>query len=901
MMRRLLLYLFVVGVFLLSVSPLHARERVQGWCEQGGNALAVIGSIVTADKAQQSFPGCTITVWAAGTVDLSTIFSDDVGTIKANPFTADATTGLWFFYADNARYDVQLSGAGISTPFTLADWLLDDAAQTSTTVSNVTFSATPEFNVGKASILTITLTGNVTSSTITNGVTGQVIRIYIAQDGTGGRTFVFPANVQLRKGGYTIASDASGVSVIALYFDGTNWRELSRDPDDEFIGKWNNIRVVDGLRFTIATAVANVSTNGTVYVSDGISETLSAVLTINKPLVLWLGRNVTVTCGMTIVGPATGCIDITSSDVEIRGSGSTSLLTQSNAQNIQTLIHIHGNSRIKFSNFKIDGNEDNQTDPTFDNGGTAFYTGIRSSLGGSEVTIEEMEITRAGSRAIDIRGTDRVWILYNYIHDTGLNIAGEAAIAASSGNALSVSIDGTTPSNDVWVIGNLFEQWGDSVEVSHGRGAHFIGNILKGRRFFGNTPRDDEGGIGLTGAQDAEVIGNQVYDVRLRYLSATAQVTTPNSIPRNIQVVGNLFKDTAAGGAGEDSAVTISHGAQNLQLSGIEFSNNRLEGVRAIFGGIDGLTITGNTFLNTTNSGPSEIGLSLNQPASGGVLTNFVIANNVFDSDNNTMDVAGINIDTSVTTPGSAFITNNSFGSGVPNDIVVGVGALNKIAIRRRNLIELHQSSPDAVIAVARFNKSRGTNAAPATVLGGDPLGRIRAFGHDGINYIESSKIEFDTGSPIAAGQVPGIMRFFTANASGTLTEAWSFDASQRLIPAVDGLDIGTPSIRPDVHALKLSVHGSVSNDSGGLKHIRFGATCTTAATAGATCTTVYSWTTAFADASYTPVCWGRSPSGTPTLQLNESGVAASITVRVTAITAVASKFFGVHCIAPHD
>ncbi len=155
-----------------------------------------------------------------------------MGTVKANPFTADGTTGLWSFYADNARYDVQLSGGGIAAPFTLADFLLDDSAQTVTTIVVVASSATPVFDVGKASILTNILTANVTSSTITNGVTGQVITIYLAQDGTGGWTFTWPVDVQLRAGGFVVSDDANAVSVIGLYFDGTNWREIGVDADE---------------------------------------------------------------------------------------------------------------------------------------------------------------------------------------------------------------------------------------------------------------------------------------------------------------------------------------------------------------------------------------------------------------------------------------------------------------------------------------------------------------------------------------------------------------------------------------------------------------------------------------------------------------------------------------------
>jgi len=71
-------------------------------------------------------PGCTVTVYAAGTVTLSTIFSDNISTPKANPFTADASTGYWFFYALQGRYDIKFSGTGITSPYTLSDVTLFD-------------------------------------------------------------------------------------------------------------------------------------------------------------------------------------------------------------------------------------------------------------------------------------------------------------------------------------------------------------------------------------------------------------------------------------------------------------------------------------------------------------------------------------------------------------------------------------------------------------------------------------------------------------------------------------------------------------------------------------------------------------------------------------------------------
>lgn len=110
--------------------PCFARAKLQGYCEQGNKSVSVNG-VAGTPKVQASYPSCTVTVYDAGTVNLSSIFSDNAGTVKANPFTADST-GLWFFYADNARYDVRLSGGGIPAPFTIGDLTLTDVTSTLT-------------------------------------------------------------------------------------------------------------------------------------------------------------------------------------------------------------------------------------------------------------------------------------------------------------------------------------------------------------------------------------------------------------------------------------------------------------------------------------------------------------------------------------------------------------------------------------------------------------------------------------------------------------------------------------------------------------------------------------------------------------------------------------------------
>jgi hypothetical protein len=103
---------------------MHANQRAQGYCEQG-NKIVVTGGLSGAPKAQASYPRCTVTVYLAGTTTLATVYSDNLNTALANPFTA-SSTGLWFFYASNGRYDVRLNGGGIPAPFTIGDILLND-------------------------------------------------------------------------------------------------------------------------------------------------------------------------------------------------------------------------------------------------------------------------------------------------------------------------------------------------------------------------------------------------------------------------------------------------------------------------------------------------------------------------------------------------------------------------------------------------------------------------------------------------------------------------------------------------------------------------------------------------------------------------------------------------------
>lgn len=94
-----------------------ARAFIQGDVEQGANVVNTDGRASTT-LVQRSYPSATVTVFNAGTAVLATIFSDEGGTPLANPFTADSS-GHWGFWANQGRYDVKFSGAGIPSPYTL--------------------------------------------------------------------------------------------------------------------------------------------------------------------------------------------------------------------------------------------------------------------------------------------------------------------------------------------------------------------------------------------------------------------------------------------------------------------------------------------------------------------------------------------------------------------------------------------------------------------------------------------------------------------------------------------------------------------------------------------------------------------------------------------------------------
>lgn len=63
-------------------------------------------------------------------------------------------------------------------------------------VAVVTFSATPTINWAEVDVARITMTGNITTTTMTGALDGQKMILELIQDSTGGRTISFGSNVR---------------------------------------------------------------------------------------------------------------------------------------------------------------------------------------------------------------------------------------------------------------------------------------------------------------------------------------------------------------------------------------------------------------------------------------------------------------------------------------------------------------------------------------------------------------------------------------------------------------------------------------------------------------------------------------------------------------------------------
>lgn len=98
---------------------------------------------------------------------------------------------------------------------------------------DVTFSATPTFDIDNGNAQRIVLTANITGWTVTdtNAIGGDILVIDFIQDSNGNWTLASPpANVLLAGGSLTLTTTANKRDVLFLQWDATSakWVELAR-------------------------------------------------------------------------------------------------------------------------------------------------------------------------------------------------------------------------------------------------------------------------------------------------------------------------------------------------------------------------------------------------------------------------------------------------------------------------------------------------------------------------------------------------------------------------------------------------------------------------------------------------------------------------------------------------
>lgn len=245
MLRRIIVAL--VLCLLYSTPAWATRQRLFGWCQQGGVATVVPGTPGSGtQRFQQTFRGCTVNIYLVGTSTAATLYSDDAGTAQANPFTASSTTGFWSAYVDGGRYDVRYSGGGISVPFTISDYRVpnatfditdfgakcDGTANDYTAVNNARIAATAQTNGG-----TVLIPGNVSGACLINSSITFDLDVTLAFE-NGGRISMASATTATIRGSVSAAPVHIFAGVGNVVFGADGWESQGARVDRVYPQWW---------------------------------------------------------------------------------------------------------------------------------------------------------------------------------------------------------------------------------------------------------------------------------------------------------------------------------------------------------------------------------------------------------------------------------------------------------------------------------------------------------------------------------------------------------------------------------------------------------------------------------------------------------------------------------------
>jgi hypothetical protein len=209
------------GTFAVSKANQNANLVYAG-PSSGGAAAPTFRALVTADLPAGVGTVTSIALTLTGSALLTLA-------VTGSPITTSGTLALTVNFA-NQSPNTFLAGpaTGSSVGAVTARAIVPKDLPGGTAVAS---AASMTFDASVNNSFRIAMSSNVTSSNITNPSARQIITFIIAENATGGFTFVWPSNV---RGASNIQTDANGVNVQDFIYDEVTsmWRAIGP-------GSWN--------------------------------------------------------------------------------------------------------------------------------------------------------------------------------------------------------------------------------------------------------------------------------------------------------------------------------------------------------------------------------------------------------------------------------------------------------------------------------------------------------------------------------------------------------------------------------------------------------------------------------------------------------------------------------------
>lgn len=250
------------------------------------------------------------------------------------------------------------------------------------------------------------------------------------------------------------------------------------------------------------------------------------------------------------------------------------------------------------------------------------------------------------------------------------------------------------------------------------------------------------------------------------------------------------YSFTLPGSYGTSNQVLVTNGSGTLSWTTastiIGTDNDANDGLTVSYPDID-LNVNNGLSLNSDNV---QLGGTLIQA------TTITQGNNAFTIANNNASNTVINLSS---TGDFEVQDNGTTALFVRDNGTVGIGTnapayLLHLASNGNTYMALERASANTSGNQIYGLKSRGTVASPTVITSGDDLLLLRAYGNDGTADVESGRLTFDSEGTISTGIVPGIIRFYTASTSGTLTQRMVINSSGDA-----GIGTSSPSSRLEV------------------------------------------------------------------------------------------------------